>query len=89
VFERLYQILVDHNAWREAEAAVRRMIARVESARGAQQVPALESLWRLLGDIYRQTLGDPASAARAYQMCARLAPHSPVYPKLLAQIARS
>jgi hypothetical protein len=47
----------------------------------------MEALWRRLADVYRVGLKDLNAAARAYQMCARLAPHDPRYQQMLAQIA--
>jgi tetratricopeptide (TPR) repeat protein len=89
VFERLYQILAGRTAWRQAETCVGRMIQRVEAAHIENKVQTLEALWRRLGDVYRLGLQDLGAAAKAYQMCARLAPHSQWYPKMLADIARA
>lgn len=85
-FERLYQILASRREWAAVEANLLRMIDRfthTEAARGT-----MEALWRRLADVYRVGLKDLAAASRAYEMCARLAPHDPRYPQMLAQIAR-
>lgn len=86
LFERLYQILAGRRNWEEVEANILKMIARIKHAEGDNK-PALEALWRRLGDVYRVGIKDMASAANAYQMCASLAPGDPRYPKLLAQMA--
>jgi tetratricopeptide (TPR) repeat protein len=88
VFERLYQILSGRRAWREVEASLRRMIARVEALDVAQKYPVLETLWRRLGDVYWRGLDDLDAAAQAYQMCARLAPRDPRYAALVAQMTQ-
>jgi tetratricopeptide (TPR) repeat protein len=88
VFERLYQIFAEQRAWPQVEASLRRMIARVEAADIAQKYPALEALWRRLGDVYRMGLGDLENAARAYEVCARLAPHDSRYQQMLAELAQ-
>jgi tetratricopeptide (TPR) repeat protein len=87
VFERLYQILAGRRAWREVESNLLRMIARIKADDALEKAPTLEALWRRLGDIYRVGLEDPVSATNAYQMCARLAPHDPRYPTMIAQLA--
>jgi hypothetical protein len=84
-FERLYQILAGRRDWPGVEKNLRRMIQRFVETETAP--PTLEALWRRLGDVYRVGMKDLASAAQAYEMCARLAPHDPRYPQLLAQIA--
>jgi hypothetical protein len=83
-FERLYQILASRREWAAVEANLLRMIDRfthTETSRGT-----MEALWRRLADVYRVGLKDVASATRAYEMCARLAPHDPRYPQMLAQL---
>jgi tetratricopeptide (TPR) repeat protein len=87
VFERLYQILAGRRAWREVESNLLRMIARIKADDALEKAPTLEALWRRLGDIYRVGLEDPVSATNAYQMCARLAPHDPRYPTIIAQLS--
>jgi len=84
-FERLYQIVAGRRDWPAVEASLLRMIERfnhTETSTGT-----LEALWRRLADVYRVGLKDLVAATNAYQMCARLAPHDPRYPQLLAQIA--
>jgi tetratricopeptide (TPR) repeat protein len=87
VFERLYRILVRHQAWRQAETRLGRMIGRIEVAHGGNKEQALEALWRRLGDVYRLGLKDLPAAARAYQVCARLAPGNRWYPQILSEMA--
>jgi tetratricopeptide (TPR) repeat protein len=87
VFERLYQILAGRRAWRDVESNLLRMIARIKADDALEKAPTLEALWRRLGDIYRVGLEDPVSATNAYQMCARLAPHDPRYPTMIAQLS--
>ena len=85
-FERLYQILASRREWAAVETNLLRMIERfkhTETSRGT-----MEALWRRLADVYRVGLKNPASAIRAYEMCARLAPHDPRYPQMLAQLQR-
>jgi tetratricopeptide (TPR) repeat protein len=84
-FERLYQILASRREWPAVEANLLRMIERFQSTEAAHGT--MEALWRRLADVYRVGLKDLDAAARAYQMCARLAPHDPRYPQMLAQIA--
>jgi tetratricopeptide (TPR) repeat protein len=84
-FERLYQILASRREWTAVEANLLRMIERFEHTEAARGT--MEALWRRLADVYRVGLKDLDAAARAYQMCARLAPHDPRYQQLLAQIA--
>jgi hypothetical protein len=87
VFERIYQILSGRQAWPQAESNLVRMIARIQAAQLPDKGPTLEALWRRLGDVYRLGLKDLAAAANAYERCARLAPHSTFYPKVLADLA--
>jgi tetratricopeptide (TPR) repeat protein len=84
-FERLYQILASRRDWPAVETNLLRMIERFEHTEAARGT--MEALWRRLADVYRVGLKDLDAAARAYQMCARLAPHDPRYQQLLAQIA--
>lgn len=84
-FERLYQILANRRDWPGVERNLRRMIERFNRAEAPPS--ALEALWRRLADVYRVGLKDLDSAATAYEMCARLAPHDPRYSQMLAQIA--
>jgi tetratricopeptide (TPR) repeat protein len=84
-FERLYQILAGRRDWSGVENNLLRMIERFRQTEAAPST--LEALWRRLADVYRVGLKDLARAASAYQMCARLAPHDPRYPQMLAQIA--
>jgi tetratricopeptide (TPR) repeat protein len=84
-FERLYQILAGRRDWAAVEANLVRMIERFRQTEAAPST--LEALWRRLADVYRVGLKDLDRAASAYQMCARLAPHDPRYPQMLAQIA--
>jgi tetratricopeptide (TPR) repeat protein len=86
-FDRLYQILAGQRAWRDVEANLLRMIARIKADNALEKAATLEALWRRLGDVYRVSLEDPASAASAYEMCARLAPQDPRYPTMIAQLA--
>jgi tetratricopeptide (TPR) repeat protein len=83
-FERLYQILAGRRDWPGVEKNLRRMIQRFVDTETSPTT--LEALWRRLGDVYRVGLKDLASAAHSYEMCARLAPHDPRYPQLLAQV---
>jgi tetratricopeptide (TPR) repeat protein len=84
-FERLYQILAGRRDWAAVENNLLRMIERYRQADAAPST--LEALWRRLADVYRVGLKDLGKAASAYEMCARLAPHDPRYPQMLAQIA--
>jgi len=84
-FERLYQILASRRDWPAVEASLLRMIERFRNTETSRET--MEALWRRLADVYRVGLKDLDAAARAYQMCARLAPHDPRYQQLLAQIA--
>jgi len=84
-FERLYQILASRRDWPAVETNLLRMIERFEHTEAARGT--MEALWRRLADVYRVGLKDLDAAARAYQMCARLAPHDPRYQQILAQIA--
>jgi tetratricopeptide (TPR) repeat protein len=84
-FERLYQILASRRQWAPVEANLLRMIQRFEHTEAASGT--MEALWYRLAEVYRVGLKDLAAAARAYQMCARLAPHNPRYPQMLAKIA--
>jgi tetratricopeptide (TPR) repeat protein len=84
-FERLYQILAGRRDWPAVEANLVRMIERFRQTEAAPST--LEALWRRLADVYRVGLKDLVRATAAYQMCARLAPHDPRYPQMLAQIA--
>jgi tetratricopeptide (TPR) repeat protein len=84
-FERLYQILANRRDWPAVEANILRMIDRFRQADASADT--LEALWRRLGDVYRVGLRDLPAAARAYEMCARLAPHDPRYPQMLAQLS--
>jgi tetratricopeptide (TPR) repeat protein len=84
-FERLYQILAGRRDWPAVEANLLRMIERFKEAETSPST--LEALWRRLADVYRVGLKDLGRAMSAYQMCARLAPHDPRYPQLLAQLA--
>jgi tetratricopeptide (TPR) repeat protein len=84
-FERLYQILASRREWSAVEANLLRMIERFRHAEASRGT--MEALWHRLADVYRVGLKDLDAAARAYQMCARLAPHDPRYPQMLAQIA--
>jgi tetratricopeptide (TPR) repeat protein len=87
VFDRIYQILAGRRAWRDVETNLLRMISRFKEDDAAERAPSLETLWRRLGDVYRVGLRDLPSAANAYEMCVRLAPQDPRYPKILADIA--
>jgi tetratricopeptide (TPR) repeat protein len=84
-FERLYQILAAKRDWRGVEGNLLRMIERFQETEASPGT--MEALWRRLADVYRVGLKNLAAAANAYQMCARLAPHDPRYPQLLAQLA--
>jgi tetratricopeptide (TPR) repeat protein len=87
VFDRIYQILAGRRAWRDVEANLLKMIGRFKEDDAAERAPSLETLWRRLGDVYRVGLRDLPGAANAYEMCVRLAPQDPRYPKILAEIA--
>jgi tetratricopeptide (TPR) repeat protein len=87
VFDRIYQILAGRRAWRDVETNLLKMIGRFKEDDASERAPSLETLWRRLGDVYRVGLRDLASASNAYEMCVRLAPQDPRYPKILADIA--
>lgn len=71
-FGSIEAILVEGSRWRELEANYVRMLQRLpkeETTRGARVL-----LYRTLGDLYLNGLGDPAAAAEAYKAVTALAP---------------
>jgi tetratricopeptide (TPR) repeat protein len=84
-FERLFALLSASHAWTQAEAALRRMIARLRTAGKGDDADTMIPWWRRLGDVRRTGTRDMAAASEAYRECVRLAPQDR-YAKLVADL---
>jgi tetratricopeptide (TPR) repeat protein len=81
-FEAIDTIFTGKKDWKNLERNYRKMIKRVPQENKDLQI----MLWHGLGEIYRSRMGQPESAATAFEVASSLDPNNVVRHEILAEL---
>lgn len=84
-FAAVEEILTKGKRWADLEQAYVRMIQRLP--KGPEAAQARLALWKTLGDLYRNVLGNEDGARMAYQVVAKADPEDAVAMETYADLA--
>lgn len=73
-FENIVRILTEDRDWLGLEQMYKRMIARALTGQGERAVTLQHALYKQIGLVYRDRLGQPTQALEAFRVAAHLRP---------------